>query len=579
MKSFIIIINKLCTACVKNAGGAIFWRSPVVRKARWSSKIVTIAVAAVTTIVLIVAGCPNEETPSANEETPSTTVLGFKSQPTLVGDAGGTTASVGITATQNATLYWVVYGDGEATPDSATVLIADANGDGGLQRGFNISVSADVAYTFAVNDLTRDTRYDLYAALKAATTSVLSNRLDILTTQIATYTCANGTPASGTPTSGSDEEKCQKCNEGYTRNTTTERCDKDGGGNTAPAIVITEIKGDSDIVDDYVEIYNAGNSAVDIGGYILTDKNNETDKVTIANGVSLGAGEYAVICVKPNGVYDALAIDCIDLSGGSGEGIGIGGEEDAGIMLKDGAGGAVIDAVLAPIMPSDSLKLGDASLQLNSDSLSVTANDQSAHWSASTISLGAGDDKGTPGIANNSTNNAVPTTTLVITEIKGNKGSIDDYIEIYNAKKTAVDIGGYYVTDDENDDTENRVVINTGVVISAESYGVVCVKSGGNYGSISCLESSGAFGIGNEEDGIWLKDVHGAVIDVVVEAVKDEDSLNLIDSSGDAASLELSKSELKKHINDAKTKWGVSSADVGDDDNGTPGSENSFEKK
>ena len=169
---------------------------------------------------------------------------------------------------------------------------------------------------------------------------------------------------------------------------------------------------------------------------------------------------------------------------------------------------------------------------------------------------------------------------IIITEIKGDKNEIDDYIEIYNTTDQTINIANFYVTDKTPMDEEGKKVTlsNPEQVIEANQYLIICVKPGGSYEfnpEATCLETEGEMGIGSEEsDGIRLKNAEGEVIDEVLAPLQEEDSLKLNDSS-----LELSVNHLDHMQNDSKENWGQTTGErihLMGRDRGTPGARNTF---
>ncbi len=219
------------------------------------------------------------------------------------------------------------------------------------------------------------------------------------------YICTNGTPISGMTTTA-NTKGCMGCNSGYVLSGTQGEgaiCERKEPQEQVMAgqIIITEIKGDKDEIDDYVEIYNTTEKTIKIAGFYVTDKlpgEEEGKKVFFVNQDEvIGPNEYLVICVKPGGNYDfSSSIKCAATEGE----IGIGGEEEEGIRLKSPSG-EIIDEVKAPIVGADSLKLNDASLELSSGHLDHRSNDVKENWGGATQSIHSiGADKGSPGARN-----------------------------------------------------------------------------------------------------------------------------------------------------------------------------------
>ena len=67
-----------------------------------------------------------------------------------------------------------------------------------------------------------------------------------------------------------------------------------GGGAPPAPIVINEVESSGGVPGDWVELYNAGSAAVDIGGWMFRDA-NETPFYTIPAGTSIAAGGYFML--------------------------------------------------------------------------------------------------------------------------------------------------------------------------------------------------------------------------------------------------------------------------------------------
>ena len=67
-----------------------------------------------------------------------------------------------------------------------------------------------------------------------------------------------------------------------------------GGGAPAPAIHINEIESNQGMPGDWVELYNAGTSPVDVGGWLFRD-NDDTHNYLIPAGTVIPAGGYFVL--------------------------------------------------------------------------------------------------------------------------------------------------------------------------------------------------------------------------------------------------------------------------------------------
>ena len=171
--------------------------------------------------------------------------------------------------------------------------------------------------------------------------------------------------------------------------------------------------------DDWIEIYNAGTEAVDIGGMYITDDLAETNKwqipATQPDSTTIQAGGFLILWADGKPEQGIVHVD-IKLSGG-GEQIGLY-ESDATSVI-------------------DTLTFGDQTTDISAGRIS----DGSDTWEFFT--------NPTPGY----TNRMVP---IIVNEFLASNdfcctdpfGDYDDCFEIMNVGVFPVDIGGMYVTDD-----------------------------------------------------------------------------------------------------------------------------------
>jgi hypothetical protein len=191
--------------------------------------------------------------------------------------------------------------------------------------------------------------------------------------------------------------------------------------------------------DDWIEIYNAGDEAIDIGGMYFTDDLTELTNSQIPTDnpelTTIEAGGYLVIWADKEPEQGALHLADVKLSGG-GEQIG----------LTDVDGTTILD----------SLTYGDQTTDVSYGRLP----DGDDNWTY----FGAGyDTMPTPGAENGSGD--TPQAILLINEfmasndttIADDEGGYDDWIEIYNDGNIAKDIAGMYLTDDLTELTNSQI--------------------------------------------------------------------------------------------------------------------------
>ncbi len=202
--------------------------------------------------------------------------------------------------------------------------------------------------------------------------------------------------------------------------------------------------------DDWVELYNAGDAAIDLGGMHLSDDPGEPRKWTIPAGVSVAAHGFVRFWCDEEPGEGPLHAD-FKLSVG-GEGVAL--------FDTDSNGAVLIDYLSYPTLAGDvgfgRYPDGDAHVEVLTALTPGGPNDNT------------GGPPPTPG----------PTPKLFINEWMADNdntiedpddpGAFEDYFEIYNAEDVPVDLGGMHLTDDLGDPTQFE--IPAGVVIPPRGY-------------------------------------------------------------------------------------------------------------
>lgn len=223
----------------------------------------------------------------------------------------------------------------------------------------------------------------------------------------------------------------------------------------------------TDVNPDWVEVYNAGTTTVDLGSYKIYDSGGQTGgkpKKQFPTGTTLEAGAFLVIVVD----------DTTD----SGFGLSSGGEK---IWLEKGDG-TVTDSIEFP-----ALEEGQSYGRYP---------DGGDTWQILYVP--------TPGAAND---NSTPQPSIIIkmNEIFSKGIETDpDWIEIYNASTVDVDLSGYKIYDSGGQSgTKPKKEFPSGTVIPA----------GGFYVFVTDDTVESGFGLSSNGEEVWLEDASGTVID------------------------------------------------------------------
>ena len=189
-------------------------------KTLWSQRVFVRGLAVLGLIALVVSGCPDTggTTPGNGGSSGDTTAPTFTVAPAIEsGTLTESTVTVTLTANEAGKVFWVLYAENDASPDSAEALITAASGTsaGVQQSGTDVTVDTATQKKVALTALTPVTSYNFYAVLQdtAGNTGEISPQLKITT--IAVYTCENGIAKTGNPSGTSNIVACQSCNTGY----------------------------------------------------------------------------------------------------------------------------------------------------------------------------------------------------------------------------------------------------------------------------------------------------------------------------------------------------------------------------
>ncbi len=219
-------------------------------------------------------------------------------------------------------------------------------------------------------------------------------------------------------------------------------------GTAANEIVINEFLASNEVTladqdgayDDWIEIYNKGSVAVDLGGYALTDDITDFTLFTFPTGTMIQPDGYIIVWADKEMEQEGFHAD-IKLS-----------------------------------TSGESLYLTNAELSIID---SVNFGSQETDISYGRLPNGTGDFRimtPTPGTMN--TVLVVPSEIVINEFLASNEvtladqdGGYDDWVELYNKGSVAVDLGGYALTDDITDFT--LFTFPTGTMIQPNGYIIV----------------------------------------------------------------------------------------------------------
>ena len=186
---------------------------------------------------------------------------------------------------------------------------------------------------------------------------------------------------------------------------------------------------------DMIELYYDGPTAIDLGGYRLTDNIDVPDKFVFASGTMMNPGDYLILYADTNsgtsGIHTGFFID----------------SDGDDIYLLDPAAAAV-----------DSVVFG---MQLEDQSIGRFGAQK--RWTLTEPTFGAANKIAPRGDHRN----------LKINEwlADGNILFVDDWVEIYNPSLWPVDMGGLFITDDPVAEP-NRALIRPLSFVDGTGYAV-----------------------------------------------------------------------------------------------------------
>lgn len=219
---------------------------------------------------------------------------------------------------------------------------------------------------------------------------------------------------------------------------------------------------------DWVELYNAGNEELHIGGFILQDDKGAEEEYVIPEGTTIGAGEFLVLEEFSFGISSSKGdrVTLLDASRNVVDDVMLPVMEDGSSYGRRSDGGSEFAAFTAPTKGRSNTGGGDPLPEPEPSDAKVYINE--------VLSAPAGDDM--------------------------------DFIELYNGGEADADIGGFVLQDDKG--AAEEFVIPAGTVIPAGGFLVYEQVSPGQGESFT-------FGLSSKGDKVVLLDSERKVADEV----------------------------------------------------------------
>jgi hypothetical protein len=218
---------------------------------------------------------------------------------------------------------------------------------------------------------------------------------------------------------------------------------------------------------DWIEVYNGGNTSVDISGYKIYDiggyGGTKTKKPFPAGTVLVAHGVYVIVTdTNSTGLTDGFGLSS------SGEAVWL-----------ENATGTVIDTVLIPA--------------LGVDTSFARQTDGSASWV-----------KKAP-TTRNTTNSQIVMNEIYSRGVAGNL----DWIEVYNAADGAIDISGYKIYDVGGyGGTKTKKPFPAGTTLLSHAVYVIVTDT-------NSTGLTDGFGLSSTGEAVWLENATGLVLDTV----------------------------------------------------------------
>lgn len=248
--------------------------------------------------------------------------------------------------------------------------------------------------------------------------------------------------------------------------------------------------------DDWIELYNNTNAAVDIGGFSLSDDASELDKFTFPEGTTIAADGYLIVWADGDTEQEGLH---------AAFGLSAGGET----LLFSDASFAIIDSVTYQEQqidishgrfPNGTGDFADMNPSFNAENNEGLNGDD-----------GELDDSPLSG-------------DLVVNEFMASNvstqadqdGEFDDWIELYNNSRVAISLDGFHLSDEVENPT--KWAFPSGTTIGAGAYLIIWAD-----GDTEQAGLHADFGLSGGGESVLLTDADTARIDQVDYPEQNED--------------------------------------------------------
>jgi hypothetical protein len=294
-----------------------------------------------------------------------------------------------------------------------------------------------------------------------------------------------------------------------------------GGSCTEGAnVVINEFVYDTDA--EWVELYNAGNAALDVSGYALAmGTSSFSGRTVLPDGTSLAAHDFLLI-----GHSGVPGLDVVDDSMDPGNA-----SNSDGIRVEDCAG-TVLDTVIYGTPNSDGWSDDSGSVATSlapkpASGQSIARVDDGVDTDASAVDFRVAAAP-TPGISNAaSAGSCDEDGEVVINELSFETDN--DWIELYNAGDASLDLSGYALAMGTSS-YSIRVALPDGTVLASHDWLLVGQPV---VPDVDVPDDGIDLGNASDADGVRLEDCAGTVVDTVVYGTPNDNGWT--DDTGEVA--------------------------------------------